>query len=332
MDAHALPLADASHDAIFCAFGVRNLSDLETATREQLRVLRPGGRLTILEFFRPTAFATRAVHALHNRTLLPLLGWAATGKIGAYLYLPRSIGRFATVEAYSELLRAVGFVDIRVERLTLGIAWVVRATRPEPREARPRRHRGQRRDLRPPRPRAARRAAARRSPRCASTGCARTPPRRCGATSSASTCRPGPRRSPLGPHDFSAPFASGSNAPDAVVLMPCSMSALARVAHGGGDDLLARACEVALKERRRLILVVRETPLSLVHLRNMVAATEAGAIILPAIPSFYGDVRTLEDADRHRRRPRPRPRRPRAPARAPLGNHAMTPDRPRPPP
>ncbi len=96
--------------------------------------------------------------------------------------------------------------------------------------------------------------------------------------------------------DFGAPFASGSNAPDAVVLMPCSMSALARVAHGGGDDLLARACEVALKERRRLILVVRETPLSLVHLRNMVAATEAGAIILPAIPSFYGSITTLEQA------------------------------------
>lgn len=96
--------------------------------------------------------------------------------------------------------------------------------------------------------------------------------------------------------NFGAPFASGSNAPDAVVMMPCSMSALARVAHGGGEDLMARACEVALKERRRLILVVRETPLSLVHLRNMVAATEAGAIILPAIPSFYGDVQTLEDA------------------------------------
>ncbi len=96
--------------------------------------------------------------------------------------------------------------------------------------------------------------------------------------------------------DFNAPFASGSNAPDAVVLMPCSMSALARVAHGGGDDLMARACEVALKERRKLILVVRETPLSLVHLRNMVSATEAGAVILPAIPSFYGDIKTLEDA------------------------------------
>jgi ubiquinone/menaquinone biosynthesis methyltransferase len=131
MDAHALPLADASHDAIFCAFGIRNLSDLEVATCEQLRVLRPGGRLTILEFFRPTAAITRAVHALHNRTLLPLLGWAATGKLGAYLYLPRSIGRFTTVESYTQLRRDCGFVDVQVERLTLGIAWVVRASRPE---------------------------------------------------------------------------------------------------------------------------------------------------------------------------------------------------------
>jgi polyprenyl P-hydroxybenzoate/phenylacrylic acid decarboxylase-like protein len=97
-------------------------------------------------------------------------------------------------------------------------------------------------------------------------------------------------------NDFRAPFASGSNAPDAVLVMPCSMSTLARVAHGGGDDLIARACEVALKERRRLILVVRETPLSLVHLRNMVAATEAGAVVLPAVPSFYAGIRTLEQA------------------------------------
>lgn len=96
--------------------------------------------------------------------------------------------------------------------------------------------------------------------------------------------------------DFSAPFASGSNAADAVVVMPCSMSTLARVAHGGGDDLISRACEVALKERKKLILVVRETPLSLVHLRNMVAATEAGAIVLPAVPSFYAGITTLEQA------------------------------------
>jgi 4-hydroxy-3-polyprenylbenzoate decarboxylase len=96
--------------------------------------------------------------------------------------------------------------------------------------------------------------------------------------------------------NFGAPFASGSNAPDAVIFAPCSMSTLARVAHGGGTDLIARAGDVALKERRPLVLMVRETPLSLVHLRNMVAVTEAGAIVLPAIPSFYGEVGSLADA------------------------------------
>ncbi len=96
--------------------------------------------------------------------------------------------------------------------------------------------------------------------------------------------------------DFSAPFASGSSAPDAVIVAPCSMSTLARVANGGGSDLVARACEVALKERKRLILLARETPLSLVHLRNMVAVTEAGAVVMPAIPSFYAGVESLEQA------------------------------------
>lgn len=99
-----------------------------------------------------------------------------------------------------------------------------------------------------------------------------------------------------GDKDFGAPFASGSNAPDAVIVAPCSMSTLARLAHGGGGDLLSRAGEVALKERKTLILLARETPLSLVHLRNMVAVTEAGAVVMPAIPSFYAGVQTLEQA------------------------------------
>ena len=76
-------------------------------------------------------------------------------------------------------------------------------------------------------------------------------------------------------HDFSAPFASGSSAPDAVIVIPCSVTTLARIAHGIGEDLIARVADVALKERRRLILVVREAPLSLVHLRNMLAITAA---------------------------------------------------------
>ncbi len=96
--------------------------------------------------------------------------------------------------------------------------------------------------------------------------------------------------------DFFAPFASGSSPPDAVVVAPCSMSTLARIAHGGGGGLVDRACEVALKERRRLVVLVRETPLSLVHLRNMTAAAEAGAVIVPAAPAFYAGTRTLADA------------------------------------
>lgn len=129
MDAHALPLADGELDAIFCAFGIRNLSDLPRATSEQARCLRPGGRLTVLEFFKPARALPRMLHAAYNRTVLPLIGWAVTGDIEAYTYLPRSIGAFETVDAYRELLAAHGFVDVEVRALTLGMAWIVRATK-----------------------------------------------------------------------------------------------------------------------------------------------------------------------------------------------------------
>lgn len=127
MDAHALPCEDDSLDAIFCAFGVRNVSDLPRATAEQRRVLRPGGVLTVLEFFRPTSPVSRMMHTVYNRTVLPVVGWAATGHLDAYTYLPRSIGKFETVEAYTELLKAQGFGSIEVRSLTFGMAWVVRA-------------------------------------------------------------------------------------------------------------------------------------------------------------------------------------------------------------
>lgn len=87
--------------------------------------------------------------------------------------------------------------------------------------------------------------------------------------------------------DFMAPFASGSARYDTVIVCPCSMGLLGRVAHGVSDDLLTRACDVALKERRRLIVCPRDKPLSLIHLRNMVALAEAGAVISPCNPSFY---------------------------------------------
>jgi 4-hydroxy-3-polyprenylbenzoate decarboxylase len=90
-----------------------------------------------------------------------------------------------------------------------------------------------------------------------------------------------------GKEEWFAPAASGSNPADAMVVCPCTMGSLAAIAHGLADNLIERAADVMLKERRPLILVPRETPFSLVHLRNMTALAEAGAIILPANPGFY---------------------------------------------
>jgi demethylmenaquinone methyltransferase / 2-methoxy-6-polyprenyl-1,4-benzoquinol methylase len=130
MDAHLLPEPDQSFDAVFCAFGVRNLSDLAAATREQRRLLRPGGRLTVLEFFRPRGLFSRGFHACYNRTILPAVGWAATGNLGAYLYLPRSIGAFVSIEDYCALLEREGLIVTSRRRLFGGIAGIVQATRP----------------------------------------------------------------------------------------------------------------------------------------------------------------------------------------------------------
>jgi 4-hydroxy-3-polyprenylbenzoate decarboxylase len=96
--------------------------------------------------------------------------------------------------------------------------------------------------------------------------------------------------------DYSAPFASGSARYDAMLVLPASMSAIARIAHGVSDDLLTRAADVMLKERKPLLLVPRETPYSSIHLENMLAVTRAGAVVLPASPSFYGRPASLTDA------------------------------------
>lgn len=95
--------------------------------------------------------------------------------------------------------------------------------------------------------------------------------------------------------DFTAPFMSGSNLFEAVVAIPCSVGKLAAVANGISGNLLERAADVALKEKRQLILVVRETPLSLIHLENMVEAARAGAHIVPAMPAFYHHPKTVDD-------------------------------------
>jgi 4-hydroxy-3-polyprenylbenzoate decarboxylase len=109
-----------------------------------------------------------------------------------------------------------------------------------------------------------------------------------------------PTKTIVHPHeDIGAAIASGSYPVDAMIVLPCSMGTLAGIAHGLASNLIERAADVCLKERRRLILCVRETPLNLIHIRNMAAATEAGATIFPVIPTFYNGPQNMDDIARN---------------------------------
>src|SRR5665647_291788 len=96
-------------------------------------------------------------------------------------------------------------------------------------------------------------------------------------------------------NDFMAPFASGSGNYNTMIIIPCSMGTIGRIATGISNDLISRAADVILKENRKLICVVRETPYNLIHLKNMETITQAGGIICPATPSFYSNPKTIEE-------------------------------------
>ncbi|HEU4351281.1 MAG TPA: UbiX family flavin prenyltransferase [Burkholderiales bacterium] len=101
------------------------------------------------------------------------------------------------------------------------------------------------------------------------------------------------------PKDIAATVSSGSYLTEGMVIAPCSMKTLAEVAHAHADELVSRAADVVLKERRRLVLLPRETPLNLAHLRNMVAVTEMGGIVFPPVPAFYAAPQSIDDLVAH---------------------------------
>jgi demethylmenaquinone methyltransferase / 2-methoxy-6-polyprenyl-1,4-benzoquinol methylase len=128
-DATRLPIEGASVDALSVAFGVRNVDDAVAACREMCRVLRPGGRLAILEFAIPKLAAVRGAYLFYFTRVLPRLGKLVSHHSTAYAYLPASVGAFQTPDEFARLLRDVGFVDVSATRLTFGIVYLYTATK-----------------------------------------------------------------------------------------------------------------------------------------------------------------------------------------------------------
>jgi demethylmenaquinone methyltransferase/2-methoxy-6-polyprenyl-1,4-benzoquinol methylase len=130
-DATRIPLADASVDAVTIAFGIRNVENVEAACEEMRRVVRPGGRLAILEFAVPTLPGIRTLYLWYFRHVLPIIGRLFSRHQGAYGYLPASVGAFATPAEFVTILRSHGFADVTAVQLTFGIVFLYTARRDE---------------------------------------------------------------------------------------------------------------------------------------------------------------------------------------------------------
>ena len=128
-DATGLPFTDGSADAATIAFGIRNVQKPDAACRELARVLRPGGRLAVLEFGLPASPRFRALYLWYARRVLPLIGRAVSHHRSAYAYLPESVGQFPPPEEFGQLLQSCGFPHVEVVPLTLGIVYLYVAQR-----------------------------------------------------------------------------------------------------------------------------------------------------------------------------------------------------------
>ena len=128
-DATALPWPDATFDIVSCGFGLRNVCDPTAALREFLRVLRPGGRVVILEFGLPSQWALRAIFRVYFHLVLPAIGGLVSGDFRAYRYLPRSVERFFSARQVADMVQAAGFADVHQRLLTHGVAAVTVGTR-----------------------------------------------------------------------------------------------------------------------------------------------------------------------------------------------------------